>query len=185
MLFRSSQGPEAADPEHLRNVVLVGHSYGGCVLSGVLARNTGRVAHAVYLDAYVPQRGQALKGLLPSAEQAELDAVAAAGGAVPVPPQASWGERWGLSDPTMANWAAPRMTPQPALTFTEAVQGDPFQTPLKLTYLKCRDNPNPGFWAMARQIKADKRFNYKEIPGQHMVMLINPKAFVSQLLAVI
>ena len=70
---------EHLEMQDLRNVVLVGHSYGGCVLSGVLARNTGRVAHAVYLDAYVPQRGQALKGLLPSAEQAELDAVAAAG----------------------------------------------------------------------------------------------------------
>lgn len=170
--------------EDLKNVVLVGHSYGGCVLSGVLARRTGRVAHAVYLDAYVPRAGEGLTGLLPPGERAEAEALAASGGALPVPPQDSWAERWGLNDPAMRAWAAPRMSPQPALSFTETVVGDPFaDASIRLTYLKCRDNSNPGFWAMAKRIQADRRFTYREISGPHMVMLTNPKGFTQALLA--
>lgn len=107
----------------------------------------------------------------------------AAGGAIPVPPEDSWGERWGLTSPELRAWARPRMTPQPALTFTETVNGDPFAQPVRLTDLKCRNNPNPGFWAMTKRIKADPRFTYREIAGPHMVMLTNPQGFTQALLA--
>lgn len=169
--------------QDLRDAILVGHSYGGCVLSGVLARQTGRVAHAVYLDAYVPSAGEGILKLLTPEERAPIEALAAAGGAIPVPPEDSWGERWGLTSPELRAWARPRMTPQPALTFTETVNGDPFAQPVRLTYLKCRNNPNPGFWAMTKRIKADRRFTYREIAGPHMVMLTNPQGFTQALLA--
>jgi pimeloyl-ACP methyl ester carboxylesterase len=169
--------------QDLRNVVLVGHSYGGCVLSGVLARQTGRVAHAIYVDAYVPGSGEGILKLLTAEERGPIEALAAAGGAIPVPPENTWGERWGLISPELRAWARPRMSPQPALTFTETVNGDPFAQPLKLTYIKCRNNPNPGFWAMTKRIKADPRFSYREIAGPHMVMLTNPKGFTQALLA--
>lgn len=174
---------EHLEMQDLRNAVLVGHSYGGCVLSGVLARQTGRVAHAIYLDAYVPSAGEGILKLLTPEERAPIEALAAAGGAIPVPPEDTWAERWGLTSPTLRAWARPRMTPQPALTFSESVQGDPFAQPLRLTYIKCRDNPNPGFWAMTKRIKADPRFTYREIAGPHMVMLTNPKGFSEALLA--
>ena len=171
--------------QDLKDVVLVGHSYGGCVLSGVLARQTGRVAHAIYLDAYVPLRGEGIISLLTPEERQPIEALAATGGAIPVPPEDTWGERWGLTNPTMRAWAAPRMTPQPALTFTETIASDPFAQPVRLTYLKCRDNPNPGFWAMSKRIRADRRFTYREIAGPHMVMLTNPTGFTQTLLATI
>ena len=168
--------------QDLRNVVLVGHSYGGCVLSGVLARQTGRVAHAIYVDAYVPSAGEGILKLLTPEERAPIQALAAAGGAIPVPPEDTWGERWGLTSPELRAWARPRMTAQPALTFTETVSGDPFAKPIRLTYIKCKNNPNPGFWAMTKRIKADPRFTYREIAGPHMVMLTNPKGFTQALL---
>ena len=171
--------------QDLKDVVLVGHSYGGCVLSGVLARQTGRVAHAIYLDAYVPRSGEGIITLLTPEERQPIEALAASGGAIPVPPEDTWGERWGLTNPAMRAWAAPRMTPQPALTFTETVLSDPFAKPVRLTYIKCRDNPNPGFWAMTKRIKADRRFTYREIAGPHMVMMTNPKGFTKTLLATI
>ena len=171
--------------QDLKDVALVGHSYGGCVLSGVLARQTGRVAHAIYLDAYVPLRGEGIISLLTPEERQPIEALAATGGAIPVPPEDTWGERWGLTNPAMRAWAAPRMTPQPALTFTETIASDPFAQPVRLTYLKCRDNPNPGFWAMSKRIRADRRFTYREIAGPHMVMLTNPTGFTQTLLATI
>ena len=56
---------------------------------------------------------------------------------------------------------------------------------MRLTYLKCRDNPNPGFWAMSKRIRADRRFTYREIAGPHIVMLTNPTSFTQTLLATI
>ena len=44
--------------EDLRDVILVGHSYGGMVATGVGDRVPDRVRHLVYLDAFVPSEGQ-------------------------------------------------------------------------------------------------------------------------------
>ena len=55
--------------EELRDVVLLGHSYGGMVATGVADRARERVARLVYLDAFVPEDGQALIDLLPERER--------------------------------------------------------------------------------------------------------------------
>jgi pimeloyl-ACP methyl ester carboxylesterase len=51
--------------EDLHEVVLVGHSYGGMVITGVAERVPERIARLVYLDAFVPQDGQRLGDLFP------------------------------------------------------------------------------------------------------------------------
>src|SRR3954453_1237385 len=50
--------------ERLEELVLVGHSYGGMVVTGVADRKPEAVKTLVYLDAFVPQSGQALIDLL-------------------------------------------------------------------------------------------------------------------------
>lgn len=169
--------------EDLRDVVLVGHSYAGCVLSGVLAARTGRVAHAIYLDAFVPLQGQAMSNFLPPLVKADFERLAAQNATVPVPPAASWGERWGLTDAALIAWSQPRMTAQAARSFTEQVAGDPMAEPIRRTYLKCSTNPNPQFKAIAAGIQKDNRFKYAEVEGHHDVMLIDPPRFVSSLLS--
>src|SRR6266700_2866784 len=49
--------------EDLRDIVLLGFSYGGLVVTGALEHIAGRVSHLVYLDAFVPSDGQALNDL--------------------------------------------------------------------------------------------------------------------------
>jgi pimeloyl-ACP methyl ester carboxylesterase len=44
--------------EDLSEVVLVGHSYGGMVITGVAAKEPQRLAQLVYLDAYLPLEGE-------------------------------------------------------------------------------------------------------------------------------
>jgi pimeloyl-ACP methyl ester carboxylesterase len=51
--------------EDLTNVVLVGHSYGGMVISGVAERAGSRLARLVYLDAFLPENGKALRDYAP------------------------------------------------------------------------------------------------------------------------
>jgi pimeloyl-ACP methyl ester carboxylesterase len=62
--------------EDLREVVLVGHSYGGVVITGVAERDPARLAHLVYLDALVPADGQAMVDFYPPAVRAGLAAAA-------------------------------------------------------------------------------------------------------------
>ncbi len=57
------------DYEDLRDVMLIGHSYGGMVATGVADRAQGRVAQLIYLDAFAPRDGQSLFDLVgPEAE---------------------------------------------------------------------------------------------------------------------
>jgi pimeloyl-ACP methyl ester carboxylesterase len=170
--------------EDLQQAVLVGHSYAGCVVSGVLAARQGRVAHAIYLDAFVPTHGQGLVSFVPPPVKAEYEKLAATEALVPPPPPASWGERWGISDPALLAWAQARITPQAALAFTQGVQGDPFaDTAVRLSYLKCSQNPNPGFKSVAAALRKDPRFRYAEVDGHHNVMLTAPDRLAAALMA--
>ena len=56
----------ALDMEDLRDVVLVGHSYGGMVATGVAERARDRVRQVIYLDAFVPRDGESLFDLQPA-----------------------------------------------------------------------------------------------------------------------
>src|SRR5215467_3003469 len=49
--------------EDLRDIVLLGYSYGGMVVTGALAHIAGRVAHMVFLDAFLPGDGDSLGSL--------------------------------------------------------------------------------------------------------------------------
>jgi pimeloyl-ACP methyl ester carboxylesterase len=48
----------------LRNIILIGHSYGGFVITGVADRIPGRIRHLIYLDSGLPDTGQSLMDLL-------------------------------------------------------------------------------------------------------------------------
>lgn len=170
--------------EDLRQVVLVGHSYAGCVVSGVLAARPGRVAHAIYLDAFVPTNGQGLASNVPPPVKADCEKLAAGEGLVPPPPPASWGQRWGVSDPALLAWAQARITPQAALSFTQGVQGDPFaDATVRLSYLTWAQNPNPGFKAVAAAVQKSPRFHDAKVDGHHNLMLIHPERLAAALLA--
>ena len=62
----------------LREIRLVGHSYGGMVISGVADRLTDRIRRLVYVNAFVPLDGQCLNDMVPPHYVGLFDAVAAA-----------------------------------------------------------------------------------------------------------
>ncbi len=168
--------------EDLNQVVLVGHSYAGCVVSGVLGERTGRVAHAIYLDAMVPMKDQGLTTFVPPPVKANFEKLAEQNGVVPPPAAPARGELWGITDPAMVAWTAPRFKPQAARSFTETVVGDPMAETVRRSYLKCAGNPNPMFKGIAANIRKNKLFQYAEVEGHHDVMLLDPPQFVDALL---
>ena len=84
--------------EDLHNVVLVGHSYGGIVITGVAEHAAERLAHLCYLDAFVPSNGQALAdfvGPAMVADAREKAKLSHDGSRVPMPfpPRRGWGPK--------------------------------------------------------------------------------------------
>lgn len=97
--------------EDLRDLVLVGHSYGGMVISGVAERIPSRVSRLVFIDAFVPEDGESLMTASRGTPVASfVDRVvkeARAGMMMP--------------DWTVAPQDPPTASPQPVKTFTEPV----------------------------------------------------------------
>jgi pimeloyl-ACP methyl ester carboxylesterase len=104
------------EDEDLCDIVLVGHSYGGMVISGVADRVSEEVASLVYLDAFLPENGQSLFSVLPP----DRRLVTVPGEDWLVAPITSAG--FGLKRPeVIALWEG-KSTPHPLATLTQPVQ---------------------------------------------------------------
>jgi pimeloyl-ACP methyl ester carboxylesterase len=104
------------DDADLCDIVLVGNSYGGMVISGVADRVPDRVASLVYLDAFVPENGQSLLSLLPP----DLRFATVPGEDwLAVPPTSA---AFGLKRPeVIALWEG-KSSPHPLVTLTQPLQ---------------------------------------------------------------
>lgn len=50
--------------ENLKDIILIGHSYGGMVVTGVADKLPGRIKKLIYLDALLPEDGESVKSML-------------------------------------------------------------------------------------------------------------------------
>ncbi|MHA7819821.1 MAG: alpha/beta fold hydrolase [Erythrobacter sp.] len=169
--------------------MLVGHSYGGMVITGLADAMKERIAHIIYLDAALPQDGQsmitygaprppeaiaateaALRGLAP-------DGIAMA----PLPPSLL-----GIpEDHPRHDWVAARLTPHPLKTWLDPIalrNGGPEGLPR--TYVHCTDPvlAQTQFPWLAERAKADPSWAYAELPTGHDAMITDPQG-VAQILA--
>jgi pimeloyl-ACP methyl ester carboxylesterase len=110
--------------EDLRDVILVGHSYGGMVITGVADRVPDRIGHLVYLDAAMPISGESLADVTPplmGAVQRDMRVVDGVElvlfpGTEPMVPY------YGVTDPDDVAWMKERLTPHPWKCFTQPLQ---------------------------------------------------------------
>lgn len=101
--------------EALDDIILIGHSYGGMVATGVADRARARIAQLVYLDAFAPKDGQAALDFLPReiADKMIAGAVSSPSGyGIPPNPMPS------DTSPEDVEWATPRRMPQPLKAFS-------------------------------------------------------------------
>lgn len=168
--------------EHLQKVILVGHSYGGMVITGVSNEVPDRLAHLVYLDAFVPQDGQSLLDLTESQRREAILQLAQAGGFMPPFPV----EQYGVFAEADVRWVKPKLVPQPAKTVSTPVhlRNDAAET-LPRTYIYC-NNPAMGpFDGFAEKIRSDKKWRYRELATGHDAMVTMPKELVNLLLELV
>ena len=131
---------------NLQDVILVGHSYGGFVISGVAELMPERVAQLVYLDAFVPQDNHSLFDYLPSqaVEHMRSVLVDAAGKSQAEGATAVWlippsdPADYGVIDPADVAWLRDEMVYTPIATFEEKlrVQNTAVST-IPAAYIRC------------------------------------------------
>ncbi len=107
--------------EDLREVVLVGHSYGGMVITGVADRIPDRIACLAYLDAAIPLDGESLVDVSPGLQQYN-DVQLLDGVELGLWPEAAAAAIYGITEEELARWGMPRLTPHPWRCFEQQLQ---------------------------------------------------------------
>lgn len=127
------------DHHDLADAVLVGHSYGGAVITQAA---TGRddLAHLVYIAAFALDDAESVNGALRSLERRNValaNAVQMANNDCTTLDVDAAGEAlYGSCPPEVITAVLPRLSPQPVATMTEAIVGSP-RTSLQSTYIRC------------------------------------------------
>lgn len=107
--------------ENLHDVILLGHSYGGMVITGVADRIPGRIARLVYLDAFIPVDGESVMSLR-KAGDFDIEKMTKDGFIIP-----SW---------VKPDKLPPKDVPQPLKTFTDPiVLKNPASAKVPVTYI--------------------------------------------------
>jgi pimeloyl-ACP methyl ester carboxylesterase len=109
--------------EDLRDVILVGHSYGGMVITGAADREPDRVGRLVYLDAATPVNGQSLVDVAgPVINAVRPMGVVTDGIELVLLPGPDAGLLYGVTDPADLAWMAARLTPHPWKCFEQPLR---------------------------------------------------------------
>lgn len=170
------------DRDDLRDVVLVGHSYGGLVITGVADRATARVAHLVYLDAVIVNDGEAWSATHGAALVALWAQRAAPSGGLSVPPIEA--AAFGIRTAADRAWVNRHLTPHPYRTYTQPLRlARPPGAGLRKTHIACR---GPGALSgAARRVRIDAAdgWQVRTLDAAHDAMVTAPTALADLLLA--
>jgi len=143
----------------LENVVLVGHSYGGMVITGVAEQAASRISSIVYLDAFIPADGQSIQDLGGKVDTGPFTA--------PIP-----AARFAVNDADRA-WVDSKMTPQSTACFTEKLKvTGAYQRISKKTYIRAKNFP--GFAGALERVGRDASWKTHVIDCGHDVMVDKP-----------
>ena len=155
--------------EDLHDIILVGHSYGGMVITGAADQLPERIAHLVYVDAVVPSVGQAMADGGPGGR----NRTPPSDGRIPPPADP-------ISDSSRRRH---RWVGQPVGTFVEPIElrVPPEKQHFKLTFVRAlqgAQNAEPG----ASRARNDARWSYVELPCGHNVHREMPNELAAILL---
>ncbi|WP_246101872.1 alpha/beta hydrolase [Methylobacterium terricola] len=170
--------------EDLRDVVLVGHSYGGMAVTGVADRLTDRIRRIVYLDALIPEAGDTAFTILPAgmAEARRKTALEqGAGVALPVPGP----EAFPIPAGPAKDWFMQRLRPHPIGTYESPVRlSKPAGAGLPVTYVAYTAPALASIEPSRQRAKAKAGWEYRELAVPHDVEVPNPERVVEVLAGV-
>ena len=168
--------------EELDDVVLCGHSYGGCVVTSVADRIPEKIGALVYLDAFVPENGQSLHDTLPpEARSEQLEAAKKFGEGWKMPPIPAGVFNVNARD---RDWVDRQSTPHPLACFQQPLRLTAAINRIEhITYILANGwspSPFPQFYE-----KAEARgWKTLTLACGHDVMLDQPEELTDELLAI-
>ncbi|MTD52953.1 alpha/beta hydrolase [Amycolatopsis pithecellobii] len=172
--------------EDLTEVILVGHSYAGLVISSVANRIPDRIAHLVYLDAMVPEDGESAADILP-VTQVLIDQALNSESGWRIPPLPEMPPPFGLfgvTDPADVAWLRATLSDQPVRCVQDRVRLDnPAMNKIPRTHIHCTLVPD-GF--DRRPVPATQPngspAQVQELPTGHDCMVTMPRELAGLLL---
>jgi pimeloyl-ACP methyl ester carboxylesterase len=165
--------------EDLRDITLVGWSYGGFVVAGVTSLVPERIRSLIYLDTILPEDGKSVVDFVSEASHSVYSGFMEQG--IPIPPAPM--EFFGVKDPRVIDFVMPRLKGQPPLTFFEPVSVKPFPTAMRVSFVYCSGYGTSFVTPSYEKVKLDARIETREIESDHLCMLSNPLETGQALLA--
>ena len=171
--------------EELDRVVLVGHSYGGVVITGVADRllrdSPGVLRHLVYVDGTAPEKsGESWSSPHKPEVVAARIAAARSNGFVSIPPPDA--SAFGLEGDD-ADWVARRMTPHPFGLYLDPLHFDPSRVAgVARTFVDCNQPAFANIDSMRRRVRSEPGWRVVEIATGHDAMISAPEALARKLL---
>ncbi|GIG86994.1 alpha/beta hydrolase family protein [Plantactinospora endophytica] len=160
-------------------VVLVGHSYAGLVVTGVADRRPAKVSRRIYLDAFLPFDGESGIGLLPEKVAGHYrESIAGAGHGWLIPPRSL--QVLGVTEPDDLAWLTPRLTPHPWRSYTEPLRIGTAVDEVPGAFVECVDWMRV-FTPYAERAR-ERGWPVVELPTGHEAMVTAPRALAEALL---
>jgi pimeloyl-ACP methyl ester carboxylesterase len=172
------------DAEELRDIVLVGHSYGGMVITGaadaLLARDNVGLERLIYVDAQVPLPGESWSSLHSAEVQQQRTATAQAhGGALPPADPAAFGLVGADRD-----WLLRRQVPHPFGPYRDPVHYDAERlASVPRHYIACTQPAFATALAHHARVRSQPGWQLVELATGHCPMVSAPQALLKVMLA--
>lgn len=165
----------------LKDVRLMGHSYGGMVISHVADQLPQRLRRLIYWNAFVPLDGESLNDMVPPHYTALFDQIADANQGAVMLPYPIWREVFiNDADAALAEKSYGLLNPHPYKTFTDkAALSQPLAAlALGKSYINCQQDtamPHSLGWH-PRLSERLGLFRLVECPGSHELCFTDPQA---------
>jgi pimeloyl-ACP methyl ester carboxylesterase len=175
------------DCEELRDLALVGFSYGGMIAGVVADRLPDRIARLIYVDAFVPTDGISMLDLMPPPARAAVEAqVQNEGegwrlGPLPLAPLGRLAEDAAGTEEEILRRLA-RRAPQPARTFSQPSRLTHPRPPVTPGYIHCADKAPPDPLAPFAQRAQEAGWRCRELRTGHFAALTAPGDLLRALL---
>jgi pimeloyl-ACP methyl ester carboxylesterase len=170
------------EAEELREVILVGHSYGGIVITGVAAQIPERLKQLVYLDAVLVEDGDAWSSAhTPDTVAARRRSAQESSGGSTLPVLKS--SLFGVIDADDQAWVDRRLTPHPFSTYEQKMHwGGPIGNHLPKVYVECTEPAMASLAAMKNGYRGKAEWPFIEIKTGHDAMVTAPQELTEILL---
>jgi pimeloyl-ACP methyl ester carboxylesterase len=159
--------------EDLRDVTLVGHSYGGMVITGAADRAHHRIKRLVYLDAFVPENGKCALDYVVPERAARMREEGEKVGSITPPPLSLWG----IARQEHIDFIKPREVRHPYRTMSQKINlgNEQALKGLPKTFIYCSSPATGSFDQFAAKYRGDPAWKFFELATGHDAMILMPQ----------